>query len=217
MTPTICVTGNIASGKTTCAELLATQFPNACCVPEPHLANPFLPLYLKDKPRWGFTAQLRYFRDYALLYHQIISQGAYDYHFVDAGIWTNRMVYVAYLRQEQIITEDEYAFYQELCDTIQQAQSIPEPAAYIFVEAAPQLCWDRMKRRGWDYQVGAVDLAYIEALDTMLRKMKQTVAATSTPVLELSSETLNFTTPSGQGETLGRVQRFLDAHQLLHP
>ena len=217
MTSIICVTGNIASGKTTCAELLAARFPNACYVPEPHLANPFLPLYLKDKARWGFTAQLRYFRDYALLYHQTISQNSYDYHFVDAGIWTNRMVYVAYLRQEQIITADEYAFYQELCATIQQAQSIPEPIAYIFVEAAPQTCWERMTRRGWGYQVGTVDLAYIEALDAMLHTMKQAVAASGIPTLALSSEELDFTTESGQDETLGRVQRFLDFHQLPHP
>jgi deoxyadenosine/deoxycytidine kinase len=212
MISTICVTGNIASGKTTCAELLAARFPNACYVPEPHLANPFLPLYLKDKARWGFTAQLRYFRDYALMYYQAASQGNYDYHFVDAGIWTNRMVYVAYLRQEQILTEDEYAFYQELCGTIQQAQSIPEPTAFIFVDAAPQLCWDRMNRRGWGYQVGAVDLPYIEALDTMLRTMKQTIAASGIPVLELSSEAIDFTTQSGQEEALDRVQRFLDFH-----
>src|SRR5215468_4181917 len=125
MTSTICVTGNIASGKTTCAELLTAHFPNSCYVPEPHLANPFLPLYLKDKVRWGFTAQLRYYRDYALLYHQTTTQHNFAYHFVDAGIWTNRMVYVAYLRREQILTDDEYEFYQELCATIQQAQSIP--------------------------------------------------------------------------------------------
>lgn len=210
MALTICVTGNIASGKSTCAKLLAEHFPNACYVSEPHLENPFLPLYLKDKPRWGFTAQLRYFRDYALFFQQTLSQHAYDYHFVDAGIWTNQMVYIAYLRRERILTEDEYAFYQEMCATIQHAYAIPAASAFIFVEASPQTCLDRMHQRGWHYQVSAVDLAYIEALDAMIRDMKQTVEATGVPALTLSSEALDFRTEADQAEVLARVQRLLD-------
>jgi deoxyadenosine/deoxycytidine kinase len=214
---TICMTGNIASGKTTCAKLLAERFANACYVSEPHLENPFLPLYLKDKPRWGFTAQLRYFRDYALFFHEATSQHTYDYHFVDAGIWTNRMVYVAYLRRENILTEDEFTFYQEMCQTIQQAYSVPDANAFIFVNASPQTCWDRMHQRGWQYQVSAVDLPYVEALDRMLSTMKQTVAVSGVPVLELSSEALDFANAADQSEVLSRVQRFLDLGESAHP
>ena len=126
MALTVCVTGNIGSGKTTLTKLLAERFVNACYVSEPHDINPFLPLYLKDKPRWGFTAQLRYFWDYARVYERTVAQSAFDYHFVDAGISTNRLIYAAYLRQEQIISEDEFTFYRDLCDSIQQARSIPE-------------------------------------------------------------------------------------------
>ena len=210
MALTICVTGNIASGKSTCASLLAECFPKSCYVAEPHLENPFLPLYLKDKLRWGFTAQLRYFRDYALFFQQTVSKSAYDYHFVDAGIWTNQMVYIPYLRQEQIITDDEYAFYREMCATIQHAYAVPDADAFIFVEASPQTCWDRMHERGWQYQVSGVDPAYIQALDTMLRAMWQTVTASGVPALTLSSEAIDFLSAAGQDEVSARVQRLLN-------
>ncbi len=216
MALTVCVTGNIGSGKTTLTKLLAERFVNACYISEPHDINPFLPLYLKDKPRWGFTAQLRYFWDYARVYQQTVSQRSYDFHFVDAGIWTNRLVYAAYLRQEQIISDDEFTFYGELCDSIQQARSIPDPQAFIFIKASPQTCWDRMHRRGWQYQVSAIDLAYIEALHDMISAMQQTVSASGVPTLELSSEHLDFTTPAGQDEALAQVQPFLDLHQGTH-
>src|SRR5712691_8090544 len=80
---TICITGNIASGKTTLARLLASNFQSACYIPEPDRENPFLALYLKDQQRWGFVAQLRYFWEYSRAYEEITRQQACHYHFVD--------------------------------------------------------------------------------------------------------------------------------------
>jgi deoxyadenosine/deoxycytidine kinase len=211
---TICITGNIASGKTTLARLLASNFQSACYIPEPDLENPFLSLYLKDQPRWGFVAQLRYFWEYTRVYQEITRQQACHYRLVDTGTWTNRLVYAQYLCDEHIITADEYTFYQTLCDTILRAYQIPDPACYIFVQASPEQCWQRMIERGWSYQTTTVDLAYIQALDRYVLRMKQTVSAAGKPVLNLSSEMLDFRTESGQREAFHQVESFLQTHHI---
>ncbi len=213
----LCITGNIASGKTTFARMLTERYPDSCCVPEPYDRNPFLPLYLQDQRRWGFTAQLRYFWDYVQIFNQVTEGKRYRYHFIDAGIWTNRMVYGRYLYGEGIMSPDEYAFYETLCDTIQAVHHYPEPNAFVFLSAPEQICWERMRRRGWAYQVSAVELDYIGSLARYVEKMKQDIAARNIPILEISSGELDYTTSEGQAEALRRVQRFLELYERAHP
>ena len=205
----ICVTGNMASGKSTLAEVLGSRIPNSCYVPEPHDQNPFLALYLRDQQRWGFTAQLRYFYDYVRTFEGARNHAAPRYFFVDTGLWTNRLVYAKYLCDEHLMTADEYDFYQALSNRIQQGSAIAEPRAYIFVHALPQTCWQRMHRRGWSYQTNAVELTYIETLQHYFEAMRETVAAAGTPILDISSDDLDYTVEAGQREALGRVERFL--------
>jgi deoxyadenosine/deoxycytidine kinase len=209
----VCITGNIASGKSTLGELLSRHFEDAVYVPEPHLDNPFLPLYLRDKARWGFTAQLRYFTDYARIYREVAQ--SHRIVFVDAGVWTNEQLYTRMLKDENILSADEFAFYRSLCAIIRRAESIPNPDAWVFVHAAPEVCLARMHTRGWEYQTGAVTLDYIALLDRYLRSMREMIEESSTaPVLTISSETDDFTTPEGEQAVLNRVRHFL--HNLPH-
>ncbi len=213
----VCVTGNMASGKTTFAHLLATRLSNACFIPEPVEANPFLARYFVDQQRWGFTAQLRFFADYVQSFEQATSHHAFDCHVIDTGIWTNQAVYTRYLFDQHIMTEDEYAFYKRLCEDILRAHTMPQADAFIFIDAAPSTCWQRMHQRGWADQVAAVDLDYIETLDNYFQRMKQDLIASDIPVLALSSESIDFRTSVGQREALNRAERFLNSNQLTNP
>jgi deoxyadenosine/deoxycytidine kinase len=213
----VCVTGNMASGKTTFARLLAAHLANACFVPEPVEANPFLAHYFMDQQRWGFTAQLRYFADYVRSYEDAINGQDYRYHVIDAGTWTNQAVYAKYLFDQHIMSDDEYAFYLRLCDDILRGHAIPEPDAFIFIDAAPLTCWQRMHKRGWPDQVAAVELDYIQTLDRYFQRMKQDIITKNIPALTLSSESIDYGTAAGQLEALDCTERFLDAHQLTNP
>jgi deoxyadenosine/deoxycytidine kinase len=213
---TVCITGNIASGKSTLAQLLAQNTPHAAYVDEPHTINPFLSLYLRDKVRWGFTAQLRYFHDYAWALAEARASGDWQSYFVDTGMWTNLLVYARYLSEAGLMRPDEHDFYWTMCATIQRAYEVPDPNAYIFVKASPHTCWDRMQRRAWTYQIDAIDRAYIEVLNSYFEQMLGMVQQ-GVPSLVLSSEDIDFTSQSGRREALSRVKSFLDAHQLSHP
>jgi len=204
----IIITGNIASGKTTLAKLLGEQIGNSCYVPEPFEKNPFLPLYLQDKRRWGFISATHYFLDYVQVHHDTRLSQARDYYFVDAGAWTNVLLYGRYLYHEQIISPDEYQFYQTLCEVIQKAYPTPQPYAVVFVWASPRACWERMRQRAWSFQRG-VELEYIEKLHHYLEEMKGIVAGQNMAVLELSSQEIDFRQPEGQQEVLVKVERLL--------
>lgn len=213
---TICVTGNIASGKSTLADLLAARLPDAVAVPEPHTANPFLPPYLRDPVRWAFTAQLRYYHDYVRVLREALPPTPIPrYLVVDAGPWTNRLVYARYAEAHALMTKDEYAFYQTMTGVIDTAHDTPEPSAYLFSETSTRVCWERMRRRGWAYQA-SVELAYLDALQPFFTAMQAEVNRT-TPTLALDSDALDFTTEDGAQAALQTVLSFLDRHQLAHP
>jgi deoxyadenosine/deoxycytidine kinase len=206
------ITGNIASGKSTLGRLASERIQNACFVSEPYESNPFLPLYLKDQRRWGFTSTVHYFWDYVRHYADSTANTSCGYIFVDAGAWTNRLIYGEYLYHERIITADEYTFYKSLCDLIERAYHHPQPDGFVFVNASPQICWERMHQRGWTYQTTAIQLAYIEKLDHYFELMKQDVAGKTIPILDMSSEDIDFTSPKGQQEALDKLERFLERY-----
>jgi deoxyadenosine/deoxycytidine kinase len=136
---------------------------------------------------------------------------------VDAGTWTNRLIYGEYLHHERIFTADEYSFYQSLCDLIERAYHHPQPDGFVFVNASPPTCWERMHRRGWAYQTATIQPAYIETLNHYFELMKRTVAGEAIPMMEISSEEIDFTIPDGQRKALGELERFLERYQLKHP
>jgi deoxyadenosine/deoxycytidine kinase len=212
----IFITGNIGSGKSTLMQLAAANIANACAIPEPYEANPFLPLYLQDQKRWAFTSTLHYFHDYVRIFAETTAGKNYRFHFIDAGMWTNSLVYAEYTYREQRMTAEEYAFYQTLCGVIEEAYNNPEPDGFIFVNASPQTCWERMHRRGWAYQTSTIQLSYIETLHTYFEAMKRTIASKGFPLLEVSSEAIDYSQGSGEREVLALVERFLQINQSAH-
>lgn len=206
---TICIIGNIGSGKSTLTEFLAAAVPKSVAVPEQFDDNPFLALYVANPPRWGFTNAVRYFYDYARLYRDVTAGREFEHCFIDAGGATNRYIYGRYLVQEGIVTPEEDAFHQLLCDLIANTFGYPDPDAYIFVHAAPEACFERMKARGWKYQTEHIALTYLQNIQKYFAALREQVQAQHIPLLDLDSAALNFTTPDGKIETLRRVLTFL--------
>ena len=177
-------------------------------MPEPHDQNPFLPLYLRDQARWGFTSTLYYYLGYARAAAEVTASTPRRYCFIDAGTWSNALLYAEYMRGEGVISGDEFDFYQELRLIIDQAYPRPAPAAFIFVHLSPSACYERMKRRGWSYQ-SPIAIEYIATLQGYLEKMRAAVCNMGIAVLDVSSEEIDFTQPHGQRTAVQQVERFL--------
>lgn len=207
------IVGNVASGKSTLTQLLATRLPNACAVPESFEENPFLPLYLQDHSRWALANAVRYYYDYARVFAQATAGHRYDFHVIDAGGASNRLIYGRYLLEEGVMTPHEYALYEILCNLIQTHFAYPEPDAYIFVRASPETCLARIRARSWDFQLRTITLKYLTALQKYIQALQLTVQASGIPALELSSETLDFRTAEGERIVLAAVHHFLEQHR----
>ncbi len=203
------IIGNMASGKTTLARLLAEQIAGTVHVPEPVEQNPFLPLYMRDQARWGMACMARYFLDYLRAWGTATASSGYTYHFVDAGAPSNRWLYGRYLHAEHVISADEYALYSDLCDAAARGFNVPKPHAFIYVRAAPQTCLARLRARGWSFQVAAVDLAYLEKLHRYLEEMAEYVTGQGYPLLTVASEEVDYARPTGQAKVAAQVANFL--------
>lgn len=212
----VCVIGNIASGKSTLARRLAESLHNSCYIPEPFDKNPFLPLSLLDPSRWAFTNLVYYFWDYARIYSELTRDRDYRYHFIDAGIWTNSLIYGRYLAGEGIITKDEYAFYQTLCDTVLRVYPCPEPMAFIALNATPETSLERMQKRGWDFQTSTVQLPYLRTLARYHEEMKQIIAERGVSVIEISSEALDYSDPDALGDLTTSLERLFQTYHAAH-
>jgi|GEM_PF-2102128 len=203
------VTGNIAAGKSTLAKLLAEHIGDAAYVPERYAHNPFLPLYLEHRERWAFANLVHYYLDYVQVLQEHVSRGEHSYHFIDAGSYTNRLLYARYAQADGILTPEEHQFYMTLCEVIDRAYDSREPYAFIFVEASPETCWGRMRRRGWDLQ-RPLEIGYIKRLSVYLEEMKRVLIAQHFPVLEIDSQEFDFTREPGGTAVLKSTHEFLE-------
>jgi len=206
---TICIVGNIASGKTTLTNLLGSAIPDSIAIPEIFEENPFLPLYVQDPPRWACMNAVRYMYDYARAYHELTLGHEYARVFIDAGVATNRCVYGRYLLEEGVMTPDEHDLYVILADLIEKQFAYPKPDAYIFVQASPETCFRRMHERKWEYQTQNISLDYLIRLRKYFKAFEESVKGKQIPVLELDSEMIDFISEAGKHEAVERVRQFL--------
>lgn len=204
----ICIVGNIASGKSTLTQLLAQEIPESVAVPESFEHNPFLALYFQDPRRWAFTNAVRYLYDYVRVFTDKTAGHTFRHHFIDAGAATNRHVYGRHMLQEGIVTLEEFDFYETLCDLIERAFQYPQPDAFIFVEASPRVCFERMRGRAWGYQ-NIIPLDYLEQLRAYFYAYQVLLEATRVPLLKLDGDAINFTLPEGRARAVEQVRAFL--------
>ncbi|MBI4671915.1 MAG: deoxynucleoside kinase [Chloroflexi bacterium] len=204
----ICIVGNIASGKSTLTQLLAQEIPDSIAVLESFERNPFLALYFQDPPRWAFTNAVRYFYDYVRVFTEQTASHAHKHHFIDAGAATNRYVYGRHMFQKGLVTPEEYAFYDILCDLIERALEYPQPDAFIFIQASPQACYERMRARAWGYQ-REIPLEYLDGLRGYFDAYQAMLKAAHVPLLQLDGDAITFTTPEGRACALQAVRAFL--------
>ena len=208
----VCIVGNIASGKSTLTRLLAQEIPNSVAVLESFEQNPFLKLNFEEPQRWAFTNAVRYFYDYVRVFHEVTSGHSYAHHFIDAGAPTNRHIYGYHMFEQGLVTPQEYDFYEILCDLIANAFAYPEPDAYIFVEASPEVSFARMQVRmaeqEWQYQ-RPISLEYLAGLKKYFYNFQVMLQEKHVPILKFDSEAFDLATPGARALVLERVGSFL--------
>ncbi|MBI2342688.1 MAG: deoxynucleoside kinase [Deltaproteobacteria bacterium] len=137
----IAVDGPIGAGKTTLVKMLAKDL-NAEAIFEPAEKNPFLNEFYKDRKQNAFKTQLffllnRYQQQLTL--KSITAPIVCDYTFAKDRIFA-----------KVNLSKDEQLLYEKIFSLLHS--ELPKPDMVIYMQAAPPVLLDRIKKRGLPYE-----------------------------------------------------------------
>lgn len=177
----IVVEGPIGAGKTSLARRLATHLDVRGLFEQPE-ANPFLARFYADQGRYALATQLHF------LFQRLRQQED-----LQATLAASEAVVTDYLLEKDplfaqtTLSEDEHHLYREVWDRL--APRPPTPDLVIYLQAAPEVLIQRVKKRGVDAERRISD-AYLTVLAD--RYSQFFYHYTAAPVLVVNSENLNF-------------------------
>jgi deoxyadenosine/deoxycytidine kinase len=151
------VEGNIGSGKTTLAKMLAENL-NAKLILEQFDDNPFLPKFYKDQERYSFSLELSFLADrYNQVKKEVLNFDLFhpiliaDYFFAKTAIFA-----------QNTLKPDEYRLFRQIFNMV--AENIPKPDLYVFLYADTAKLLDNIRKRGRDYEQD-ISAGYLEKIN----------------------------------------------------
>ena len=139
------IEGNIGSGKTTLAGMLAKDL-NAKLILEQFADNPFLPKFYKEPDRYSFPLELSFLADrYNQIKKELLNLDLFqpmvvsDYHFAKTAIFA-----------ANTLKSDEYHLFRQIFDMV--SENIPSPDLYVYLHADTKNLLNNIKKRGRDYE-----------------------------------------------------------------
>lgn len=149
----ISIEGNIASGKST----LASKLQQTTRIPvflEPVETWTLLDKFYTDIPRWGFTFNTEV----------LISMSQWKNNTFNAIYERSpnscRHVFTQLMHDDGILCDEELKLFDKLFENFSWDQDI-----MIYVRTPPDVCFERMQKRGRDCEMGGVSLEYLQKLD----------------------------------------------------
>lgn len=179
--------GAVGAGKTTYAQNLAAEHPDALLVAEPVDENPFLPLYARERSRWALACQTHYYLQYVRAYATAIAGKKPARIFIDAGAPTNLYVYGRYMYEHAIVTSDEYRLYETLTGIVAAQFAYPQPTDIISVEAPLEVCMERVQSRGRDFEIDGHSKDYLTTLYVYTAEMVSMYEAAGVPIRRINT------------------------------
>jgi deoxyadenosine/deoxycytidine kinase len=155
----ICVAGNIGSGKTTLAGLLAKNFGWT-----PHYEdvdkNPYLQSFYEDMQRWSFNLQVYFLNSRFRQIIQIRKSGKTVIQ--DRTIYEDAYIFAPNLHSMNLMSTRDYENYSALFELI--SSLIQPPDLLIYLKASVPTLVHQIQKRGRDYE-NAIRLDYLKNLN----------------------------------------------------
>lgn len=178
----IVVEGPIGAGKTSLARALSVHFQTRLLLEDAE-ENPFLPKFYRDMRRYALPTQLFF------LFQR--SQQLQD--LAQEDLFTNKVTVSDFMLDKDPIfarltlTDDEYLLYQQIYQQLQP--QVPQPDLLIYLQAAPEVLIERVKRRGLTFEK-SISESYLADLAQSYSRFFYNY--TGAPLLIINSENLNF-------------------------
>lgn len=178
----IVIEGNIGSGKTTLATMLAEDY-NTKPVLEQYEDNPFLSKFYKDRERYSFPLEISFL---VSRYNQIKNRLSdknhlslfliADYYFAKSDIFAGIT-----------LKPDEYRLFRQIYDIF--SVSLPQPDLYIYLHADTGKLLNNIKKRGREYE-NEITEEYLQKLNKRYLHFLNKV--TSFPILFFDINNFDF-------------------------
>ncbi len=157
----IVISGNIGSGKTTLAGLLASHYGWEARL-EPTAQNPYLNDYYSDMRRWAFSLEVYFLKE---RFREALSIAKETHNIVqDRSIWEGVNVFVA---NNMRIGNLDWRDHQTITSLYEQMlKNITLPDLTVFLKADIAHLIRQIQRRGRDYERG-ISIEYLQGLNEL--------------------------------------------------
>jgi len=176
----IVVEGPIGVGKTTLARRLGERVQASLVLERPE-QNPFLPRFYQDMVRFALPTQLFFLFQRIAQLRELAQMDLF-----------NRLTVSDFLLEKDplfarlTLSGDELALYQKIFDALQP--QAPRPDLVIYLQADPATLYERVRRRGVEFE-RPISPEYLALLADSYNRFYH---FSGTPVLIVNSERLNF-------------------------
>jgi len=192
----IVVEGPIGVGKTSLARRLAERLESNLLLERPD-ENPFLPRFYQDMPRHALPTQLFFLFQRINQLRELAQPDLF-----------NRVTVSDFLLDKDplfarlTLSSDEWRLYQQIFETLRP--QAPKPDLVVYLQAQPETLYERVRRRGVDYERPITEEYLALLADSYSRFFYH---YSGSPVLIVNSERLNFVKQDGDLELLlGRIK-----------
>ena len=151
----IAVEGNIGSGKTSLASLIASDFKSELIL-ESFSDNPFLPKFYKDPEKYSFSLELFFMSE---RYHQLKDKISSDLFFnnkISDYIFMKSRIFA-----KTNLQRDELLLFEKLFDIM--LASLPAPDLLVYLHSDIKRLQANIKKRGREYEQNIKD-SYLESI-----------------------------------------------------
>ncbi len=177
----IAIEGPVGVGKSSLAGLLAREFSGRTLNEEVD-TNPFLPKFYDDIRKFAFQTQLFFLLSRYQQQKEMFQQELFSSVIISDYLFAKDRIF-AYLN----LDENELALYEQvyrLLDT-----RIPKPDLVIYLQAAPDVLLERIRKRNKDYEQGIKE-DYLERLVEAYNKYF--FYYNDTPLLVVNTSDIDF-------------------------
>lgn len=154
----IAIEGNIGSGKTTLAKLLAKKL-NARLILEEFADNPFLTKFYENPEKYAFPVELFFMAErFKQLENVLPTRDLFHNHIISDYFFTKCLLFA-----KANLPEDEFSLYQKLYDVM--AAQLMAPDLIIFLHCQVEKLQENIKKRGRHYEQNISD-EYLRKIQT---------------------------------------------------